>query len=231
MWWAMILSSGSLVEQAGIDQPRHARGGLVRPAEGEPDLVLGRCSRGVIGRIAARASDGPRPAGRARPCLRKIGRYSGSDSGLPATLVKTWMPRAPSCLIARSISASARIDVVHRQRRDERGEAIRDASSAASASESLAMRAISGVISGPPSCSSGGLDERQHLLQAGELVQHPQPRVDVPEALPLGEGLHRGVVRDEFADTLERGPRHEVIEDVDHRSPPVALKSTLQTGR
>ena len=36
----------------------------------------------------------------------KIGRNSAADSGLPATLVKTWMPRAPSPVTARSISAN-----------------------------------------------------------------------------------------------------------------------------
>src|SRR5260221_96641 len=35
------------------------------------------------------------------------GKNSGSSSGRPATLLMIWMPRAPSWLMARSISSSA----------------------------------------------------------------------------------------------------------------------------
>jgi len=59
--------------------------------------------------------------------------------------------------------------------------------------------------------------EREHLLQAVELVHHAQALVHVPERRHLGKGLHRRVVRHELPHAVEDLPRHEVVEDVDHR--------------
>src|SRR6516164_4321923 len=42
---------GKLVEQAGIDQSRHAGRGLIRPSETEPDFVFRSLLRGVIRKI------------------------------------------------------------------------------------------------------------------------------------------------------------------------------------
>ena len=59
------LEVGQLVEDAGIDQPRHAGRGLVGPAEAEPDLCLGRLLARHSRGNSARAWDAPRPADRA----------------------------------------------------------------------------------------------------------------------------------------------------------------------
>src|SRR6516165_10838090 len=45
------LQGGELVEYSRIYQPGHACGGLVRPAEAEPDLRLGCLLAGIIGKI------------------------------------------------------------------------------------------------------------------------------------------------------------------------------------
>src|SRR6516165_2904971 len=45
------LQGGELVEYFRVDQPRHGGGGLIGPAEAEPDLRLGYLLAGIIGSI------------------------------------------------------------------------------------------------------------------------------------------------------------------------------------
>ena len=87
---------------------------------------------------------------------RKIGRNSGADSGLPATLVKTWTPRAPSSFTARSISASAASMLFIGSDATKAGKRS-GCLPHSSARASFAMRASSGVVPGGAMSSSGGL--------------------------------------------------------------------------
>src|SRR5712691_6485920 len=88
--------------------------------------------------------------------FRKIGRNSEELRGLPRTLVKIWIPFAPRSTIARSASrtqASTLFIGIDAMNAGKRSGCLRHSS----ASPSLAMRASSGVLSGGPSISIGGL--------------------------------------------------------------------------
>ena len=216
----MIFKVGSSSKMPGIDQPRHAGRGLVRPAEAEPDLVLRRLLAGVVGKIAGRASDAPRPAGRARPSAGRSAGYSGAlDSGLPATLVNTWMPRAPSCVIARSISVRRRLDIVHRQRRDERRKPI------GMAAADLRQR----IVRDPRQLRR--LVGRCHQLErrigerrspaAGRRTRSSRRRraSTSTSGFKRGKPVHRDMAGRKLRQPVEIGLRHEMIEDVDHHAP------------
>ena len=117
----------------------------------------------------------------------KIGLNSGALSGLPATLVKTWMPHAPRLFTARSISASEASTLFI-------GSAAMNAGKRSgcrrhsSASASLASRASSGVWSGGRDQLERRIGEREHLLQPVELVEQGKPRIDVPQRLEPRKG-------------------------------------------
>ena len=74
------------------------------------------------------------------------------------------------------------------------------------------------------------IGEREHLLQAVELVEQREPRVDVPQRLDARErGEHR-MAGNELAEPVEKRLRHEVGEDVEHGAVP-AKAATLCGGR
>src|SRR6266446_5039182 len=110
--------------------------------------------------------------------------------------------------------AHAGIDIVHRHRGDEAGKAL----------GMLAAKLREAVVGdarerGRPVRRPEHLDrrigEREHLLQAVELVHHAQPRVYVPQRGQLGKRGQRDVARHELREALEDRLGHEVIEDVE----------------
>ena len=60
------------------------------------------------------------------------------------------------------------------------------------------------------------IGEREHLLQAIELVEQGKPRIDVPQRLDPGKRGEHHVAGNEIAETIEIRLRHEMVEDVDH---------------
>ena len=78
------------------------------------------------------------------------------------------------------------------------------------------MRASSGVLSGARDELERRIGEREHLLQALELVEQGKPRVDVPQRLEPGKRSERHMAGNEIAEAIEIGLRHEMVEDVDH---------------
>jgi hypothetical protein len=69
---------------------------------------------------------------------------------------------------------------------------------------------------GPRNQLERWIGEREHLLQPVEFVEEGKPGVDVPQRLEPGERGERHVAGNKRAEPIEIGPRHEMIEDVDH---------------
>src|SRR5437879_13343635 len=93
--------------------------------------------------------------------LRKIGRNSGALKGLPRTLVKIWMPLAPSSTIARSASrthASTLLTGIDATNAGNRSGYLRHSS----ASPALAMHASAGVLSEGPRIAIGRFARARH---------------------------------------------------------------------
>ena len=68
------------------------------------------------------------------------------------------------------------------------------------------------------------IGEREHLLQAVELVEQGQPRIDVPQGLEAGKRGERHMAGNDGAEAIEIRLRHEMIEDVDHHVQPAPGK-------
>ena len=87
----------------------------------------------------------------------KMGKNSAPSSGWPFTLVKIWMPFAPSFSIARSISSSDAGTLFIGSEATKHGNRSGCARTI-SAMPSFARRASSGVCSGVPRNSIAGID-------------------------------------------------------------------------
>jgi hypothetical protein len=84
----------------------------------------------------------------------------------PKTLVVTWMPRAPSWPMARSISSSAAATLFIGSAATKAGKRSGHCSTMR-AMPSLAMRAKPGDSSGPPSASGGGSESVSTCCTSG----------------------------------------------------------------
>ena len=110
-----------------------------------------------------------------------IGRNSGAESGLPATLVKTWTPRAPRLVTARSISASEASILFIGNEATKAGKSI--GMPAAELGERVVRQARElRRLVGRSNELERRVGEREHLLQAVEFVEQGEPRIDVPQA-------------------------------------------------
>jgi len=207
----MIFSSATR-RRSREDEPRHAGGCLVRPAEGEPDLVLRGFLGGVVG-DCGRGSGGSRPAGRDAPS-------SGRSDGTPGALKvcedvgKIWMPLAPSSTIAGVASRTASIHVVH---------VASDADDAGNRSDILPAQLGEPVVRDArelgrlvrrPQHLDRRIGEREHLPQAVNSSIIPQSCIDIHSV-----GSFWNAVSVTWPGTSElrrsRCSRHEMIEDVD----------------
>jgi len=68
------------------------------------------------------------------------------------------------------------------------------------------------------------IGEREHLLQAIELVEQGKPCIDVPQRLQAGKSGERHMAGNDGAEAVEIRRRHEMIEDVDHHVQPAPDK-------
>ena len=184
---------------------------IVRPAEAEPYLVLGRLLRGVVGKLRAahrmhehRQVVLDHPAGQA-------GGTPGALSGLPATLVNIWMPRAPSSF-DRAIGLGERgLDVVHRHRGDEGWEMLRMLAADLGQQVVGEARELRRAV-GRRDQLERRIGEAEHVLQAVELIEQPAARVDIDQRLQARKRRERrDVAGHELGQPIEIRPRHEVI--------------------
>ena len=207
------LQGRQLVENAGIDQPRHAGGGLVRPAEAEPDLVLRRLLAGIVRKI--RAAHGMHPDRQVvrhhlledRPELGRAQRLAG-DIGEHLDAARAEMRDRAVDLV------EAGLDIVHRQRRDERRKAIRMAAADLGQRIVRHARQLRRLL-GRCDQLERRIGEADHLAQVVELIEQAAPRIDIDQRLQSRKAGHRDVVGRELRQAVEIGLRHEVIEDVD----------------
>src|SRR5439155_4537524 len=97
----------------------------------------------------------------------KIGKNSGSSSGRPLTLVKIWMPFAPSWPIARSISSSDDATLFIGSEATKAGKRSRCCATI-SAMASFASLASSGVSFSLPRNSTAGMESVRICLYSGK---------------------------------------------------------------
>src|SRR4029078_12057987 len=69
--------------------------------------------------------------------------------------------------------------------------------------------------------------EREHLLQAVELVEQGQPRIDVPQGLEAGKRGERHMAGNDGAEAIEIRLWHEMIEDVDYHVQPARANADV----
>ena len=215
-----------LVKQARVDQARHAGGRLVGPTEREPDLVLRRTLGRVVGELrAAHRMDPDRQivrdhAGEDRTILgiaqRRAGHVGEDLDSLGAKL-------ADGAVDLRERG----LDVVHRQRCDERRETVRVAAAELGQSVIGHARQIR-RLRRTAQIFERRIGEREHLLQVAELIEEFEPRIDIPKRAQARKGRRGGVRRSELLQALEVRRGHEVIEDVEHDRGPTTGGRTVE---
>ena len=216
------LEIGQLVEQPRVDQARHARRSLIRPAEAEPDLRLGRLLAGIVGKIRA--------SHRMHPDRQVVRRHSLEDRA------KLGFRQRPARDIGEDLDAARaegghrtidlgerRLDIVHGERCNERRESV--GMPAAKLRERVVREARERWrLVGRSNELERRVGEREHLLQAIELVEQGKPRIDVPQRLQAGKSGERHMAGNDGAEAIEIRLRHEMIEDVDHHVRPAPDK-------
>ena len=216
------LEIGQLVEQSRVDQARHARRGLIGPAEAEPDLRLGRLLAGIVGKIRA--------SHRMHPDRQVVRRHSLEDRA------KLGFRERPARDIGEDLDAARaegghrtidlgerRLDIVHGERCNERRESV--GMPAAKLRERVVREARERWrLVGRSNELERRVGEREHLLQAIELVEQGKPRIDVPQRLQAGKSGERHMAGNDGAEAIEIRLRHEMIEDVDHHVQPAPDK-------
>ena len=234
MWWVMIFSARQLVEQAGIDQPRHAGARLVGPAEGEPDLVLRRLLARVIGKLRAAHRMHPDRqvvldhAVEDRAEFRRAERLAGhvgEDLDALGAEARSSRDRSRASAASRLFIGSDAMKVGKRSRMppaELRQPVIGEA------------RQLRRLRSGGPSNSSGGLASDSTWLVVAELIEQLQPRVEVPQRRAgAGNAVAAGVIGHESPQPLEISRRHEMIEDVDDqlKAPVLCAENLRRSSR
>ena len=224
------------LEQTVEHEPGHGGGGLVGPAEGPPDVVLGARLPLVVGdRRRARGVDPDREPVRGhaledRPVLGRV-------EGLPVDVREDLHARRPEVADRPVDLAEGRLRVVHRERRHEAREAVGVPSDDLGHAVVGQPRQVGGQLR-----SAEGLDrgraERQHLHVPLVAVHDPEAQVEVGQhrdrARPL---LHVARGRHDLAHAVEEGLGEDVGKDVDlHRISRVAGRSgpgwtCARTGR
>ena len=116
------------------------------------------------------------------------------------------------------------VDIVHGKRRNEGGEPI--GMPAAEFGECVVREPRElGRLVGRSNELERRIGKRQHLLQAVELVEQGEPRIDVPQCLQAGKSGDCHMAWNEGAEAIEIRLRHEMIEDVDHHVQPAPGES------
>ena len=214
MWWVMIFRLGSSSKMPGVDQPRHAGGGLVGPAEAEPDLVLRRLLAGVVGKI--------RPAHRMHPDRQVVRGHAAED--------RPELGRAQRLAgdVGEHLDA-ARAELRRPRGRSRRAQASTlfigsDAMNAGKRSRmpaaELGQRVVGDArelrrLVGRRDQLERRIGEREHLLQVVELVEQASRASTSHSVLSRGKRGDRDMAGNELGQAVEIRLRHEMIEDVD----------------
>src|SRR6476661_5238561 len=216
------LEIGKLVEEARIDQARHACRGLIGPAEAEPDLRLGRLLVGIIGEIRA--------PHRMHPDRQVVGHHALKYRA------KLWGRERLARDVGEDLNTAGAetgygaidlgqrgVDIVHGQRCDESRKSI--GMPAAELGERVVRqtRELRRLV-GRSNELERRVGEREHLLQSVELVEQGEPRIDVPQGLEAGKRGERHMAGNDGAEAIEVRLRHEMVEDVDHHVQPAPGK-------
>src|SRR5262245_14871324 len=154
----------------------------------------------------------------------------GSAQGLPGDIGED-LDATGAKLRDRSVDLRERsIDVVHGQRRDERGKAVRVA--AADIGERIVGEARElRRLRWRRDQFEWWVGERDDLSQVVELVKQTKPRIDVDQRLEPRKGGHRDMVGRDFGQAVQIRLRHEVIEHIDHHVvSPRGLPRTAKAG-
>ena len=106
------------------------------------------------------------------------------------------------------------LDVVHRQRRDERREAVGVPAAKLGQRVVGEPRELRRLVGGRDQLERR-IGEREHLLQPVELVEQGEPRIDVPQRLEPRERGDGDMTRNDLGQAVEIRLGHEMIEDVD----------------
>ena len=203
------------LEEGREHHARHGDARLERPAEHLPDLVFRFLLADVVGARAGPRRVHPhrhavllRRALEHREELRLVERaavHAGAD--LHAA-------RAELCDGAVHL-LERRGNVVHGERGDERGEFLRPLRRHARHAVVGDARKLGREL-GSSHQLGGGQRQRQHLLHVGEFfIQHPHPRLDVPEQAQVAHALQDALVLQVLLHHFQVGHRHDVIENVD----------------
>ena len=153
----------------------------------------------------------------------KIGRNSGCRERLARDIGED-LDAARAEAGHRTIDlGERRLDIVHGQRCDEGRESV--GMPAAELRERVVREARElWRLVGRSNELERRIGEREHLLQAVELVEQGEPRIDVPQRLEAGKRGERHMAGNDGAEAIEIRLRHEMIEDVDHHVQPAPGK-------
>ena len=204
-----------LLEEGREHHARHGDARLERPSEHLPDLVFRFLLADVVG---ARA--GPR---RVHPDRHVVLRRRALEHREELRLVERAAVHAGADLHAARPELcdgavhllERRGNVVHGERGDECGEFLRPFRRHAGHAVVGDARELGREL-GRAHQLGGGQRQRQHLLHVGEfLVQHPHPRLDVPEHAQVAHALEDALILQVLLHHVQVRHRHDVIEDVD----------------
>jgi hypothetical protein len=206
--------SRQLVEKPGEDEAGDAGGGLVGPAESEPDLVLRGAFAGVVGELRA--------ADRMDPDRQVVFRHAAKDRAELGQAQRFPKYVGEYLDAARAERPDGAIDfrdtgrdVVHRHRGDEAGEAVGETPAELGQPIIGDARQFRRALRRPQDLDRR-IGQRQDLLISVELIEEAQPRLDVPQRRQLGKGGKGDVAGREVAEPVEDRFRHEVVEHVEH---------------
>ena len=115
------------------------------------------------------------------------------------------------------------VDIVHGQRCDEGRESIGVPAAELGEQVVREARELRRLV-GRSNELERRIGEREHLLQALELVEQGEPRIDVPQGLEAGKRGERHMAGNDGAEAIEIRLRHEMVEDVDHHVQPAPGK-------
>jgi hypothetical protein len=121
----------------------------------------------------------------------------------------------------------SRIDVVHRQGRDERREPVRVFAAY------LGQRIVGDAcqlrrLVGRRHELQRRISERQQLLEIVELIEQPETRIDIHDGLQPRKGRHGGLIRNEERQAIEIRLRHEMIEHIDDHARSTFLRFSCE---
>ena len=221
------LEVGQLVENSRIDQPRHGGRGLVGPAEAEPDFVLRFLLAGVVGKLRGAHRMHPHGELVRRHALEHRAEFCGRQR-LAGNIGENLDPARTEFLHGAVGLLDRSLDVVHRQRSDERREMI------GMPAANLGQR----VVGHPHQVRrpvrradqlGRRVGQRQHVLHLAEFIDQCAARVDVPQRPEAGERAEHRMARDQVAEAIEIRLGHEMVENVDHHAG-IADSSGIRSG-